>query len=741
MKRPILMKGERLIDIVTKKGMGGEKPLPRQYTQAKQRIIQSLNEVKEEIKEGKANFLENEIILSVKMEQGFLAKSYRPDFLTKDENMTLVGARKGYFQNGNESDEIIEKKIYFYRTSIDGIDYLNSLLEVDDFSEGNRKKLCMIDKIEFLKKQDKVYGFIESDVQLDVEIVIHPLKVDYMEALEKIKGIVGQNCDVRYYEDGPTFILANIDVGKLDSLSNFNFLRTVHPMREIVLPNYTRDTSLNAPVKIVNSRENPIVKVGVFDGGVTNENDILNRFVTSHELSSLPPQLDGIKHGTNVCSAVLFGELNGFKSSDTLPTPKVCVESFRVLPEKNLYAIIDNIENVVNTRDDIKVYNISFGPEGPILDDHIDRFTYALDILAHKRNVLFCIAVGNDGDLPEGFNRIQSPSDSVNNLAVGAYSIGLSGKRYRAGYSCVGLGREGAKLKPDLLEFGGDESFPFHALGMVNGARDYTCGTSFAAPVVAGKIGEMINISDEITPFIGRNLLIHSAEENTLSFKDEGHGLACKDVGDLLNCTHKKITIIYTGEILETKYIKLPIPLPNSIKTQSGTVKVTWTISTLVDVNGNDTDGYTSCCIEDTLYTDNRKYSFSKKGFKSITVNIEENPELVSELIDAQGYRKSAFPKSASPKYRTEEERREDLQWDTVVRKYVSKRPSSFCDPFLILHCIPRDIKGANKVRFCVSLTIEHDKYCGDMYEDILTEYPALVPLETRIENEIRVSL
>ena len=87
--------------------------------------------------------------------------------------------------------------------------------------------------------------------------------------------------------------------------------------------------------------------------------------------------------------------------------------------------------------------------------------------------------------------------------------------------------------------------------------------------------------------------------------------------------------------------------------------------------------------------------------------------------------------------YLTEIERRENLQWDTLVRKSKSKRVSSLDKPFIIMHCIPRESEGINKLKFCVCVTLEYVNYDGDLYNDIIHEYPVLVPLETAIETTI----
>lgn len=739
-KRPILMKGERLIVPIFKKQGFGDKELPCTYDEAKLKIQSSLSSIKEVIKNSNDEFLPNEIVVCARMEEGFLAKSYRPDFLQKDNNMNLVGARKikSCIRGVNGEETITENKLYFYRTSIRGIEAFENILESDLLSNTAQNGLCMLSDIELLDNNEKIFGLKEEDNDIEVEIVLHPLQKDYELAITKIKAIVGEKCEIRKYDDGPTFILAKINKMSLPNLVKFNFLRTVHPMRNITLPEMVRGTTSDAP-KLENININNNIKIGVFDGGVCLNNSLLKPFIKEYNLSTLPEESSGINHGTAVCGAVLYGELNSYSANDSIPSPKVTVESFRVLPEVNLYKIIDNIVDVVNTRDDIKVYNISFGPTGPIWDDEINRFTYVLDCLAYNKGVIFCVAVGNDGRLEEPFNRIQAPADLVNGIGVGAYSH-YNGEKYRAEYSCIGLGREGAKIKPDLLAFGGDSRNPFHAISTVDGVRSYITGTSFASPVVAGKLGEVFSLSNEISTLMARCLLIHNAAGNCLDAKEEGYGIVSNNVNELVTCSNNKVTIIYTGEITEKKYVKLQLPLPDAIKGNNGTVKIEWTIAALTDVNGLDPDGYTSSCIEDTFYPNSNKYKFTKPGEKSMTIDIEEDYETANELIE-NGYQQSAFPVSDSPLYLTELERRENLQWDTVVRKNKSKRLSSLDKPFLVMHCIPRESECVNKLRFCVCVTLEYNNYSGDLYNDIIEEYPVLVPLETTIEATIETEI
>ncbi len=157
------------------------------------------------------------------------------------------------------------------------------------------------------------------------------------------------------------------------------------------------------------------------------------------------------------------------------------------------------------------------GPAGAIVDDSISRFTYVLDKLTYdvdsdETNPLFSIAVGNDGDFVYPLNRIQAPSDMVNGLAVGSYTYDTTAKKIRAPYSCIGEGREGGKIKPDILDFGGSFDHPFIVASNDTNQISGVAGTSFASPLAVHKIGSLMAQSQNISPHLGRALLIHTAE-------------------------------------------------------------------------------------------------------------------------------------------------------------------------------------------------------------------------------------
>lgn len=730
---PILANGEKLAKEITKGKSGGPKNLPYTYEEAKKRITNDMNNLSNEIKEHSELYLENELIINVRMAENFIAKSYLPSIFNKKESMEFVGAR--IYNRKIIDNKEIKSKLYFVKCSKDNLDWFMNDLNIDNFNDTQIKQLRSIEKIDILNAEEKTLGFDEKKEEYEVEIVLHPLKYEKTIALTKLNNYLEEGSIIKEYENGPIFILAKVKQKNLLNISKYNFLRTIHPMREINLPELRTFEGSNLP-RIPESKEiNNKIKIGVFDGGANDENIYLKPYLKNYDLASLPSEENTLQHGNAVCGTVLYGEINRYKNEEQLPVPKCTVESFRVLPEKNLYTVIDNIESTVNSRDDIDIYNISFGPRGPILDDQINRFTYSLDKLALK-NKIFCIAVGNDGKVMKPFNRIQAPSDAVNCIGVGSYSK-FDGEIYRAEYSCIGEGREGGKLKPDLLAFGGDERNLFQAISLDGTSRLMTAGTSFSSPIVAGKVGEISQVSEELDPIMARTLLIHSAHKELNNGEEEGFGILEDNIENIIKCSENKVTILYKGFIIPSRCIKLPIPLPD-ISNQTGTINFNWTICTLTDVSTLDSDLYTNSCIEETFYPNSNMFSFTKKGEKAVKIDIRNQTELVNKL-EVLGYKKSKNPIGDTAKRRNELQRRLDYKWDTISRKTKGKKIDGVNDPFLIISALSRDEGDLRKVRFSVAITVEMKKYNGNMYADILNKYQVLEPIH--IEQEIALKI
>lgn len=603
-------------------------------------------------------------------------------------------------------------------------------------------------------------GFSDSWEEGTVEVVIHPLGEDCCRVVDGFFDVVKikkSDAVVRTYDDGLTFVCMHMDRESMALAQKYNPLRSIKPMRDD-WEEQIRVSSMIAPApKLPDNIMKSSIKVGVFDGGVQSGTKLLDPYVENYDMVRAEPTEASLDHGANVCGAVLYGTgLVGKMETDTVDNPVVSVESFRVFPaaktdnpeaDYQMYTTIDIIEKVVTERPDIRIYNLSFGPRGAIFDDEINRFTYVCDRLTYavddgEINPLFCIAAGNDGTLESPFNRVQSPADMVNGLAVGAYTLSPLNDKYRAPYSCVGPGREGAKIKPDILEFGGYTDRPFISTKSGNLIMG-TAGTSLAAPVVAGKIGRLMAASDQIVPHLGRALLIHSAESQGLEGNvEDGFGFCLDGVEDILNCSDNKVTILYEGEITSSATVKLPIFAPG-ISEIHGNADIKWTICTVVNPNINDPDAYTNNCIEDTFYPNDMRFPF-RKGTSEKKLNLLKDADIVvaRELIK-EGYIKSELPvsKPAKKHFAEADLRNSDFKWDTIIRKDVRMRCSSLLNPFISLHAIGRDEYEHEKIKYFVVITIDIPNFKGSLYDQILQTYENLLPIQIQNVNRIMTQI
>ncbi|QQL50600.1 MULTISPECIES: S8 family peptidase [Mucilaginibacter] len=752
-RRPILYKGELYSKSVTKRSSGGGKPLPATFDEAKEKIIGDIDAATGILRQMPNNSkLPNEVVLCMRMHPDFSAKSYYPDSIfdgtTERFGLQEIGSRvwraADYAEKGG-NDPLSQGKLFFVRGTENSLVRFKAQLNKPElsltksFTEDVRKLVS----VDLLSENEQIVGIPDDWESGRLEAVLHPFDIDQEAALNQffnLVSIAGVDLDqVRYkqYEEGITFIslIGNRDV--LSILAGYNPLRTLHPLNIRDFSKINRGSIQTGAPRPPEFTIKPTVTVGVIDGGYTAGNPALDPYVEYEEWVTGAPADAYCDHGTQVTSAVLYGALNRFRNSDQLPEPSVSVKNFRVLSvdtsDPDLYEVIDAIEGIVPANNHIKVYNLSLGPNGQILDDHICRFTFACDMLIQKHDILFCTAVGNDGDI-DGYNRIQAPSDMVNGLAIGAYSK-VDSNIFRAPYSCIGPGREGNKLKPDLSAFGGCSQTPIHLMNHVGGSRIMNAGTSFSSPIASATTGQLVGYSDDaINILIARALVIHGVSETGTGHNYEiGHGVLPDDIQQFATCPDKSYTLIYNGEIEPGKFIELPIPWSEDITT--GNINFRWTAAVLTNVDPQSPDDYSTSSIVTSFYPNTSKYIFKRAG-KTTQVDIAAEPNRVAQL-EADGWvREAQFPVSESGQtpYQAENELRADYKWDSLESRRKNKRADNIRNPMFHLHALERGRRyNSAKIKYALVLTVISPKSSVDLYSKIRAKYSALVPVNLEI--------
>lgn len=765
-RRLILGNGEQYIQPITKRLMRRSPEPPRTYDEARDLVRQGLQaslNLFETIPARKK--LPDEPVFCLRLHPDVTAKTYSPIAIFEDiPEVRPVGSRN--YRTG--IDQVAPTRRVEKQRKLAATDVSGRLIFVQSSPEGFERflrhldrpesrlrrqfqnEIRRIERFDLLTPGEQILGFDEDWHEGRAELVLHPPRsrperqLQFVFELFDEAGVERERSRVRQYAGGPTFISCRLDRDALNILAGANPLRAAHPLAFGGLPSLRGSVRAAAPPP-PDAATRSTIKIGMFDGGIDPSVPLLAGHVEEDKTLEIKtsPDPDSILHGTAVAGALLYGELNGKTS---LPAPPVFVVSIRALPTSDptdidLYESIDVIEQAVPKRTDIRVYNISFGPRGPIADDTLSRFTYALDALAIAHKVTFFVAVGNDGAVPQ-YDRIQAPSDLVHGLGVGAFTVN-GNEPIHAAYSCKGPGRECGKVKPDVAAFGGCENRPIHLVSTAHGEKLLDWGTSFATPL-ATRLGSLASeCFERSSPLLARALVVHTAEHPAKN-PDHllGHGCVVQTIDDILTCRDGTVTVVYHGDILPTGMVKLPVPWPNGV-TIPGKVNISWTIAALSPVDPNHPGDYTSCCLEETFYPNANVFKFTPpKGQqgREAKLHVDQDAAAIAALL-AQGWKKSEFPASESGNtYLDEMARRLDCKWEPLVRRRLTKYAEKTLDPFLTLHAIGRN-NATERFEYVAIITVEAPKFEGDLYDRVRTRYPALVPIRLRSEAEIRVRI
>lgn len=509
---------------------------------------------------------------------------------------------------------------------------------------------------------------------------------------------------------------------KAVELARHSFVRVIRPMaplrafRPLVrsLPGSSKAKLPSAP---------PIasdVRVAILDGGLPTTHAIgpwLNEYRLSDSSSSDYP--GGPDHGLGVTSAFLFGPL---PHDGEAPRPYSFVDHHRVLDSDisaedplELYRTLAHIEDILISRQ-YEFINISLGPDLPIDDDEIHPWTSLLDSYLADGETFLTIAAGNNGEGDEslGLHRIQVPSDSVNAIAVGA-SDRIDKTWRKATYSASGPGRAPGRVKPDLLAFGGSHHQYFHVLN----AATYPelipqQGTSFSAPYLLRKaVGIRALFGHDVTPLAIKALLINSAHRNAQEQSQIGWGKVIEEVDSLIQSPDGVAKILYQGELLPGKYLRVPLPVPkNGI---GGMVKIKATCCFSTHVDPQDTSMYTKAGVEIGWKP--------KKGKKSESFFQQVKKATEAEL------------------------RRDAAKWEPVLHAEKRKNGKILDEPAFEIHYMARnsgaDINttSADIIKYAFVVTLEAPKH-KEIFSDILEAYSEILSeIEPRITTDIEVKV
>lgn len=703
MKHRILKNGEKLISDYTKKKGFGEKKLPQSFETAAKNIQNNFLSINQSVDRNSDDFV-SEIILAVKLSEGFSAVSYEPDTFMRKLHMKDMGT-KLIGQKDAKQDKIDYTKIKYVSVPINKLSTLSKELveekntSVQSFSNDVRK-IHSID----IENQERFATLLTNkwEGEKRIELVFHPLENPHLLE-KKIRQKIGNNIQIksrRVGETGPFYFNLVLTFADFKKLSSLNPIRAAHAiqLRQFDMSNDDKEF-LNGgiPDTFDYSKITSLPKIAIVDGGIEKHDLFRDLIQNNYDNVTLPISENAKSHGSMVAGAAIFGDLSKKDPNNIILNPMVRVENIHVISTENdpdLWDVIDYLEQIVPKMVDVDVINLSIGPDESIKDDYVTRFTASLDYLAYKYNKLFVVASGNSGNLPAPLGRIQAPSDGINVLAVGACSYTELNRdnKIPSTYSSYGLGRIGAQVKPDVSDLGGSNDFPLILIGDDDYSVASSIGTSFSAPIVARKAAQLISSSTDISPLMAKALIIHDSTTDTPNI-NTGWGIVPDHVTDLYHDTDDEVTVMYDAEIEPSKSARLDIPIP--INFQAKKFKIRWTIATMSLPNAAAADTYSASAITDTFIA-----------------KISDTGQKV--------YKQSVKPDKIATK--------EDLKWDTVTKQSTTMNGATPDHPHLIIHGQSRN-KQTDVVKYAVVVSIKAVGSQTDLHSAIENEFADLEPI------------
>ncbi len=446
------------------------------------------------------------------------AKSNRiQGLLTKGSataNSSIVGARftdddsPKHIITHYVSMEIIDESIVRLDLCIELLNKrFDGAISHDTIKKINLKQLqfasSAIAKTNFLKVIVDAFYVEKFDVLVDAVdlkdesiITIYKTDVKATKLMEKI----GINLQFTRVLDDTTILLRPDELLLLKQKAPYLISMAVSDITKLTKVDF--DFCNDNVITIPSPKNEPTI--GVIDT-MFDENVYFAEWVEFRNMLSLdiPLSQKDYEHGTAVASIIVDGPASNPAMDDGCGRFKVRHYGVASGNQFSSFTILRNINEIVSSNKDIKVWNLSLGSKLEINQNFISPEAAILDRIQYENDVIFVIAGTNkeSTDSPEKF--IGSPADSINSLVVN--SVGFDNKP--ASYT-----RKGPVLsfftKPDISYYGGEGKDQIRVCTPTGEA--FVRGTSFAAPWISRKMSYLIDILG-LSREVAKALMINAA--------------------------------------------------------------------------------------------------------------------------------------------------------------------------------------------------------------------------------------
>lgn len=348
--------------------------------------------------------------------------------------------------------------------------------------------------------------------------------------------------------------LRSDEIAKLKSEAPYLIAMTVVDFNELAANDFEDSATLKPSIAIPDPIDEPTVGVidTLFDEEVYFSNWVKSKTMVD---PNIPTSAEDFKHGTAVSSIIVDGPHLNPELDDGIG--RLRVRHFGVSKASGFssFTIVKQIEDIVQSNPDIRVWNLSLGTVMGSPENFISAEGAALDDIQYKFDVIFVVAGTNKvGNAPD---KIGAPADSLNSIVVN--SVDNNG-------NVVEYSRKGPVLsffiKPDVSYFGGGNGTYINVAQKFGVER--VQGTSYAAPWIARKLAYLIDYMG-FSKEIAKALIIDAATGWKEGTGDPriGRGIVPQKIEALLETTNDEIKFV-VSEVSEqylTFNYKYPVPV------------------------------------------------------------------------------------------------------------------------------------------------------------------------------------
>lgn len=738
--------GERLTGEVKIKKSSGDKNPPYDFITARHQVSEWVQTALIDFNMLPVSACPNDqVTATITMHPRYVSKSDYPLELINEVGLRVVGGRLKKVQPRNwgvkkHPIEAFTDEIFVMGTRSNIVNWSQNVLRWDDKHFG-AEHITHLEDFEAFNSEDKTRYIPNTKEEVLLEVVLHECTKQIIEAFENyVKTCDSEPVMSRLRKaDNLTFIPVYSTKKRVDELAKFSFIRVVRAMPTMrpFNPSALREGQF-FPIKIPDMKEiDSSIKVAIFDGGIPN-NTVNLPWIKKFEPEGIGEPVPAYqRHGLAVTSALLFGPLE----SDREASKPFCnVDHIRVLDRNTganrdfeYYDVLDRIlnflDNAKKTNKSYDYINLSLGPDIPIDDDEITRWTATLDERFVGGKALVTVAAGNSGHLDSlsGLNRIQPPSDAVNVLSVGSCdSLDVNNWR-RSEYSSVGPGRCPGIVKPDGVIFGGSTENPFMVLAPTSPDKTVAIGmqgTSFAAPyTLRSGIAVRAQLGDVFKPLTIRALLIHRANSGSNNIFEVGWGRFETDYGRLITCDDDEALVAFQGELPVKDYLRAPIPLPDG--NIEGMISVTATLVIAPEIDPGFPNVYTRGGLEIFFRPNSTKFKPGKDG------RIPENPNTKSFFSEKKIY--------GTAEYNLREE---GHKWEPCLKTTQKFHANTLKKPCFDIYYHKRHegatAKDVKPMPYALIVSVKAPKV-KDFYDRVVRTYSnILIPLQPTIRIQVK---